>query len=218
VRLSPRNARTCSRRECPSVPTNTNALILASQISTRRSPKSICSCRPGGVSNRVVASASAFSACRYGCTARCSVRRLTATPLGQQVLAHDIRIAAMPNKTLAQPTLKAIEQFRPLRRLERLYAARHHVALHRVMAAAQMPRDPLQPPRTPLTATSPPRRPASSSRALVNLSTTSWRDSFLAHSLSPQLSKEGAIPRDAKGAIFHGARQKRTGWFVRMAA
>jgi DNA topoisomerase III len=83
VRLSPRNARTCSRRECPSVPTNTNALILASQISTRRSPKSICSCRPGGVSNRVVASASAFSACRYGCTARCSVRRLTATPLGQ---------------------------------------------------------------------------------------------------------------------------------------
>jgi hypothetical protein len=35
--------------------------------------------------------------------------------LGQQVLAHDIRIAAMPNEPLAQPTIKAIEQFRPLR-------------------------------------------------------------------------------------------------------
>ncbi|HZQ00661.1 MAG TPA: helix-turn-helix transcriptional regulator, partial [Reyranella sp.] len=32
-------------------------------------------------------------------------------------------------------------------------------------------------------------------------------DSFLFHSLSPQASEEGAIPRDAKGAIFHGARQ-----------
>jgi predicted transglutaminase-like cysteine proteinase len=36
--------------------------------------------------------------------------------LGQKILAHHIRIAAMPNKTLAQPTFKAIEQFRPLRR------------------------------------------------------------------------------------------------------
>jgi hypothetical protein len=33
------------------------------------------------------------------------------------------------------------------------------------------------------------------------------RDSFLVHSLSHQLSEEGAIPRDAEGAIFHGARQ-----------
>jgi hypothetical protein len=35
--------------------------------------------------------------------------------LGQQVLAHDIRIAAMPNEPLAQPNLKAIKQFRALR-------------------------------------------------------------------------------------------------------
>ena len=35
---------------------------------------------PGGVSNRIVANASAFSAWRYGWTARCSVRRLTVTP------------------------------------------------------------------------------------------------------------------------------------------
>jgi hypothetical protein len=27
------------------------------------------------------------------------------------------------------------------------------------------------------------------------------------HALSPQLAKEGAIPRGAEGAIFHGARQ-----------
>src|SRR5215475_12699462 len=59
-----RNARTCSRRECPSVATNTNTFTLAPPISTNRSPKSICNCRPGGVSNRVVASASAFIACR----------------------------------------------------------------------------------------------------------------------------------------------------------
>ncbi|RXG84001.1 hypothetical protein EAS61_40270 [Bradyrhizobium zhanjiangense] len=35
---------------------------LTPPISTRRSPKSICGRRPGGASNRVVASASAFSA------------------------------------------------------------------------------------------------------------------------------------------------------------
>jgi hypothetical protein len=34
------------------------------------------------------------------------------TFLGQLVLAHD---AAMPNEPLAQPTIKAIEKFRPLR-------------------------------------------------------------------------------------------------------
>ena len=33
-------------------------------ISTSRSPKSVRSCRPGGVSNRTVANASAFSPCR----------------------------------------------------------------------------------------------------------------------------------------------------------
>jgi len=48
---------------------------------------------------------------------------------GQQVLAHDIRIAAMPKEPLTQPILKAIEQSRALRRLERLHTAcRHHVA------------------------------------------------------------------------------------------
>src|SRR5262249_38970229 len=34
-----------------------------------------------------------------------------------------------------------------------------------------------------------------------------FSDSFLLHSLSPQLSEEGAIPRDAERAVFHGARQ-----------
>ncbi|WP_247547146.1 hypothetical protein, partial [Bradyrhizobium sp. 177] len=33
-------------------------------------------------------------------------------------------------------------------------------------------------------------------------------DSFPLHSLSPQLSEEGAIPRDAEGAVFHGARHQ----------
>ena len=35
--------------------------------------------------------------------------------LGQQVLAHHIRIAAVPDEPLAQPTLKAVEPLRPLR-------------------------------------------------------------------------------------------------------
>ncbi|BCH21702.1 hypothetical protein MesoLjLb_14870 [Mesorhizobium sp. L-8-3] len=38
--------------------------------------------------------------------------------LGQQVLAHHIRIAAMPNEPLAQPALKAVEPFCPLSRLK----------------------------------------------------------------------------------------------------
>src|SRR6185437_5802691 len=66
--------------------------------------------------------------------------------LGQQVLAHHVGIAAMPNEPLAQPTLKAVETLRPLRRLERLHPAGRHVALHRVMAAAQLSRNPLQTP------------------------------------------------------------------------
>src|SRR5215471_16356719 len=38
-----------------------------------------------------------------------------------------------------------------------------------------------------------------------------FHDSGLVHSLSPQLSKEGAIPRDAEGAFYHGARQSGPG-------
>ena len=45
-------------------------------ISTRRSPKSICSCSPGGVSNRTVARAAAINSRRSGATARSTVRRL----------------------------------------------------------------------------------------------------------------------------------------------
>jgi hypothetical protein len=48
-------------REQPSVATNRYTFTFSSPIVTRRSPKSICSCLPGGVSKRTVASASAFS-------------------------------------------------------------------------------------------------------------------------------------------------------------
>lgn len=68
--------------------------------------------------------------------------------LCQQILAHHIRIAPMPNEPLAQPTFKAVEPLRPLRGLERLHPARRHVVLHRVMTAAQLPRNPLQTPPT----------------------------------------------------------------------
>src|SRR6516165_4681359 len=85
------------------------------------------------------------------------------------------------------------------------------------MAAAQLPRDPLQPPPTRLQ----PQHLRYVVRRLHHLPPwigprRAFRDSLLVHSLSPQLSKEGAIPRDAEGAIFHGARQFR--WDTASAA
>src|SRR6202042_3971317 len=75
------------------------------------------------------------------------------------------------------------------------------------MAAAQMPRNPLY---------TPPARPQTQHlryvvRRLHHLPPwivprRGFRDSLLIHALSPQLAKEGAIPRGAEGAIFHGAR------------
>src|SRR4051794_294336 len=77
------------------------------------------------------------------------------------------------------------------------------------MAASKLPRDPLQPP---------PARPQPQHlrhvvRRLHHLPPwifprRGFRDSLLVHSLSPQLAKEGAIPRGAEGAVFHGARQR----------
>src|SRR5512139_3686095 len=113
----------------------------------------------------------------------------------------------MPNEPLAQPTFEAIEPFLPLRRLERLHPARRNVVLYSVMAAAQLPRNPLQ---------TPPARPQAQHlrhviRRLHHLPPwinprRAFHDSSLVHSLSPRLSKEGAIPHDAEGAVFHGAR------------
>jgi hypothetical protein len=48
-------------------------------ISTRRVPKSICSCCPGAVSKRTVARAAAASSRRSGAQARSTVRSETAT-------------------------------------------------------------------------------------------------------------------------------------------
>ncbi|WP_342709993.1 hypothetical protein AAFG13_37280 [Bradyrhizobium sp. B124] len=133
------------------------------------------------------------------------------TFLGQKVLTPHIRIVAVLNEPLAQPTFKAIEPLRTLRRLEWIHPARRHVAFHRVEAALQLPRDPLQTHPHAL------RRniSATSSRVFI---TCPWinprrafRDSLLVHSLSPRLSKEGAIPRDAEGAVFLGARTRRVG-------
>src|SRR5579884_2112544 len=77
------------------------------------------------------------------------------------------------------------------------------------MAAAQLPRNPLQTPPAPLQA----QHLRHIVRRLHHLPPwiaprRAFRDSFLVHSLSPRLSKEGAIPRGAEGAIFHGARQQ----------
>src|SRR5580704_16626396 len=113
----------------------------------------------------------------------------------------------MPDEPLAQPIFKAIEPFRTIRRLERLHPVRRNVGLHRVMAAAQLPRDPLH--------TKPTRPQAHHLRHIVRrlhllppwiTPRPAFPDSVLVHSLSPQLAKEGAIPPGAEGAIFHGAR------------
>ena len=67
-----------SRREYPSVATNRCTRTVSSPIGTRVSPKSICNWRPGNVSNRTVARASAANDCR---NAACSiVRSETVTP------------------------------------------------------------------------------------------------------------------------------------------
>lgn len=46
----------------------------------------------------------------------------------------------MPDESLTQPALKAIEPFRANRRLERLQLARRYAVPHRATAAAQLPR------------------------------------------------------------------------------
>jgi hypothetical protein len=77
----------------------------------------------------------------------------------------------------------------------------------RTMAAAQMPRNPLH---------TPPARPQTQHLGHVVrrlhylppwiVPRRGFLDSLLVYPLSPQLAKEGAIPRGAEGAIFHGAR------------
>ncbi len=52
-------------------------MSLSPSIEIRRPPKSICDCRPGGVSKRTVASASAARSRRKCDTARSTLRRLT---------------------------------------------------------------------------------------------------------------------------------------------
>ena len=129
--------------------------------------------------------------------------------LGQQILAHHVGVAAMPHEPLAQPVLVPVKLLRALRHLERLHATSRQIGLHRVMAAAQLPRNPLQPPAARL-------QPQHLRHVVWRLHhLPPWvtprrasRDSFCFHALSPQLSEEGAIPRDAEGAIFHGAGQR----------
>jgi len=126
--------------------------------------------------------------------------------LGDKILAHDVGIAAMPDEPLAQPVLMPVERLRSLRRLERHDAARRHVVLHRVMAAAELRRDPLHAPSARLQS----QHLLDVIRRLHRLPPwitprRAFRDSFLVHASSPQASEEGAIPHVAEGAVFHVA-------------
>ncbi|SCB55967.1 hypothetical protein GA0061098_10635 [Bradyrhizobium shewense] len=109
------------------------------------------------------------------------------------------------DEPLAQPTVKAVETLRPLRRLERLHPARRHVAFHRGMAAAQLPRNPLQ---------TPPARPQAQHlghvmRRLHHLPPwitprRAFSEGFI-HSL-PSYPRRGQFLVTLRGAVFHGAR------------
>src|SRR3954469_23713385 len=129
--------------------------------------------------------------------------------LGQQVLAHHIGIAAMPNEPLAKPALKAVELLLPLRRLERLHTARRNVVFHSVMAAAQLPRNPLHTPSA--------RPQAHHLRHVIRrlhhlppwiIPRRAFSDSFPLHSLSPQLFEEGQFLVTQRGQ-FSTARDSR---------
>ena len=63
-----------------------------------------------------------------------------------QLLAHHVGIAGMAAKPLAQPVRLAVERLGSRRRLERHHATGLEIRLHRVMAAAEVPRDPLATP------------------------------------------------------------------------
>ncbi|MBB4398518.1 hypothetical protein GGD62_007663 [Bradyrhizobium sp. ERR14] len=87
-------------------------MIFTPPIATRRSPKSICSCRPGGVSNRsspVLRPSEPADRRLHGALQRSPAD--CHALLGQQVLAHHIRIAAMRNEPLAQSTSRPRRRF-----------------------------------------------------------------------------------------------------------
>jgi hypothetical protein len=109
-------------------------------------PKSICSCRPGGVSNRTVAFASAVSSRRNGATAHSTVRRLTSIDRSRsRSLAYHLRIAAVPQEALLQPRLLLLELAAAGPPLVRDPTLGCHVAPHRALAAPELPRNALQP-------------------------------------------------------------------------
>ena len=66
--------------------------------------------------------------------------------LPQQVLAHHLRIAAVPKEALLQPGLLSLELAAADRPAVGHPAVGRHVAPHRVLAAPELPRDALQPP------------------------------------------------------------------------
>lgn len=84
-----------------------------------------------------------------------------------------------------------IKHLRPPRRLERYRAASCHIVLHRAMAAAHPPRDPLEyPNRKPSSGPSQPHRPESSSLAPVWIAPRqASSDSLLVNARTPQLPR-----------------------------
>ena len=122
-------------------------MTLRPPISTSRSPKSICSWRPGagleadsGARLREKLLAIGRERALHGPQARGDAL------LGGELLAHDIGIAAMPAEALAQPVLQAVQPLPSLRLVERLPAAGVEVPLHRAPVHAQLARDPLRAP------------------------------------------------------------------------
>lgn len=131
----------------------------------------------------------------------------TGTLLRGELLAHHVGIAAMAKEPLAQPVLMAVERLGARRRLERHHTTGIEIRLHRVMTAAEVPRDPLA---TPPAHTFNRNISTTSSAVFIASPADPSPDPRLRRFVPPLFDRpslfpsfiEGAIPRVAEGGNF----------------
>ena len=167
---SPRKARTCSRREWPSVATKTDTGRRAPSISTRLRLSRSATAGPGA-SRTSPSPALRPAARRSGATARSTVRlaHLNA-PLGRELLANHVRVARVAAESLGQPAPKTVERRLACRCHRASPATLAQPPPHRRPRAPQLRRDPPRPRAwAPSASASPTHRPAPSSRPSADL-------------------------------------------------
>ena len=181
-------------------------------ITIRRSPKSICSWWPGGVSKRTVARASAASSRRSGATARSTVRRLTAIPSRPTAPGAPRRRcrACRRNRSASHASSPASARG-PAATPVANVAALGHVAAHRHVAAPELARDPLDPPTQRLQPQH--RRDLVRRPHLISPRDLRPRDNVVSRSTPsrpPRFLNEGPVPHVVRGPVLHVARPKRS--------